>query len=128
MVFNFGDIVYDALVEAVGGEIDVYPLVNPDENGKLPFIVYRRSGYSPDYSKGLYAKIDTYYYSIAIVSDKYKDGIEIGDKVINAIMALTGKSIDGKHIQSAEVTNATESVGDDILFVQDIDFQIKITR
>lgn len=128
MVFNLGDIIYDTIVAAVEGKVKVYPLINTDENGKLPFIAYRRSGYSPDYSKNLYSGIDTYSYSIAVVSDKYRDGVELADKVINAIMALTGKEVDGKFIQSAEIFNATESVGDDILFVQDLDFTIKITR
>ena len=128
MVFNIGNIIYNTLVEATEGKLPVYPLINTDENSKLPFIVYRRMGYSPEYSKNLYSKIDTYDYSIAIVSDKYNEGVEVADKVINAIMALTGKEIDGKFIQSSEVTEATETVGDDILFIQDVDFQIKITK
>lgn len=128
MVFNLGDIIYETLVQAVEGKYKVYPLINTDENGKLPFIAYRRSGYSPQYSKNLYSGIDTYSYSIAVVSDKYKDGVDIAEKVIDAIMALTGTEVDGKFIQGAEITNATESVGDDILFVQDLDFEIKITR
>lgn len=128
MVFNLGDIIYDTLVQAVEGKYKVFPLFNTDENGKLPFIAYRRSGYSPQYSKNLYSGIDTYSYSIAVVSDKYKDGVDIAEKVIDAIMALTGTEVDGKFIQGAEITNATESVGDDLLFVQDLDFEIKITR
>lgn len=128
MVFNLGDIIYETLVQAVEGKYKVYPLINTDENGKLPFIAYRRSGYMPQYSKNLYSGIDTYSYSIAVVSDKYKDGVDIAEKVIDAIMALTGTEVDGKFIQGAEITNATESVGDDILFVQDLDFEIKITR
>lgn len=128
MVFNIGNIIYNTLVEATEGKLPVYPLINTDENSKLPFIVYRRMGYSPEYSKGLYSLIDTYNYSIAIVSDKYNEGVEVADKVINTIMALTGKEIDGKFIQSSEVTEATETVGDDLLFIQDIDFQIKITK
>lgn len=128
MVFNIGNIIYNTLVEATEGKLPVYPLINTDENSKLPFIVYRRMSYSPEYSKGLYSLIDTYDYSIAIVSDKYNEGVEVADKVINAIMALTGKEIDGKFIQSSEVTEATETVGDDILFIQDLDFQIKITK
>lgn len=128
MVYNIGNIIYNTLVEATEGKLPVYPLINTDENSKLPFIVYIRSGYSPEYSKGLYSLIDTYDYSIAIVSDKYNEGVEIADKVINAIMALTGKAVDGLNIQSAEIFNATETVGDDILFIQDLDFQIKITK
>lgn len=128
MVFNLGDIIYTTLSTATSGQTPIYPLINTDENSKLPFIVYRRMGYFPEYSKSLYSLSDTYTYSIAIVSDKYKEGVDIAENVINAMMALTGKEIDGKFIQSSEVTNATETVGDDILYVQDVDFQIKITR
>ncbi len=128
MVFELGDIIYDTLTEATSGTVGVYPVIQTNENGKLPFIAYRRSGYEPSYTKDLYSKIDTYYYSIAVVSDVYKEGVEIADNIINALIALTGQEVDGKHIQGVQITNATEAAGEDVLFVQDLDFMIKITR
>lgn len=128
MVFNIGDIVFDTLKEATSGKVGVYPIIQTDEKGKLPFIAYRRSGYDPAYTKDLYSKIDTYYYSIAVVSDVYKEGVDLADNIINALIALTGKEVDGKHIQGVQLTNAVETAGEDVLFVQDLDFMIKITR
>lgn len=125
---KIGDIVYNAINEAVDGKIKVYPLIQTDENGCLPFIVYRRSGFAPSYTKDLYCKVDDYFYSIAIVSDIYKVGVDLVDKVIDSLTSLTGQTINGKNIGSVQVTNASEICGEDVLFVQNVDFQIKITK
>lgn len=128
MVFNIGDMIYSTLVEEFNGEVKVYPLINTDERSKLPFICYRRSSYMPEYTKDLYSFIDVYHYEVSVVSDDYKEGINLADRAINALMALNGKSFEGKYIQSLEVTNAEETVTEDVLFVQSLDFDIRITK
>lgn len=128
MNFNIGDTIYSTLNAEFDGKVKVYPLINTDENAKMPFICYRRSSYLPEYTKNLYSLIDTYHYQISVVSDVYKEGIGIADRVINALMALTGTAVDGKSIQSFEVVNAEETVTEDVLFVQSLDFDIKITK
>lgn len=120
--------IYSTLVEEFNGEVNVYPLINTDERSKLPFICYRRSSYMPEYTKDLYSFIDVYHYEVSVVSDDYKEGINLADRAINALMALNGKVFDGKHIQSLEVTNAEETVTEDVLFVQSLDFDIRITK
>ena len=128
MLFNIGDVIYDTLTAAYSGQTAVYPIIQTDENGKLPFVAYRRTAYEPAYTKDLYSKIDTYYYSIGVVSDIYKEGVELSDKAIDALISLIGTEVNGKLIQDVKITNATESAGEDLLFIQDLDFEIKIKK
>lgn len=128
MNFNLGDTIYSTLDGEFEGKVKIYPIINTDENAKLPFIAYRRSGYLPEYTKDLYSLLDTYHYQISVVSDVYRKGIEIADRVINSLMALTGTAVDGKIIQSCEVVNADESATEDVLFVQTLDFDIRISK
>lgn len=128
MLFNIGDIIYDTLTNAFSGKVGVYPIIQADENGKLPFVAYRRSAYEPAYSKDLYSKIDTYYYSVGVVSDKYKEGVDIAEEAINALMSIIGTEVNGHLVQDVKITNATETAGEDLLFVQDLDFAIKVKK
>lgn len=109
------DILSSALAENVKGKI--FPLVAP-ANTTFPFIVYRRSGYSPNGNKDIQSEI--VFIELAVITTEYAESVEIANKVADILQAASSENID-----EITVTNIFEEYISDS-FVQKINISVKI--
>lgn len=92
-MIKIGETIYNILstdtdVTALVGN-KIYPIV-ADVNTSFPFIVYRKSSYTPSYTKdGISSKSATV--EIVIASNTYNLGADIAEKVFKAISAADKK-------------------------------------
>lgn len=83
----------------------IFPLVAV-EGTTFPFLVYRRSGYTPVSNKDLEDEIVTV--EIAILSDKYETSVDVADAV------LTGLHGSNEEIDRVKIIGTSEEFSDDI--------------
>lgn len=93
----------DTVAELLTGKI--FPLVAV-EGTTFPFLVYRRSGYTPVSNKDLEDEIVTV--EIAILSDKYENSVDVADAV------LTGLHGSNEEIDRVKIIGTGEEFSDDI--------------
>lgn len=93
----------DTVAELLTGKI--FPLVAV-EGTTFPFLVYRRSGYTPVSNKDLEDEIVTV--EIAILSDKYENSVDVADAV------LTGLHGSNEEIDRVKIIGTSEEFSDDI--------------
>ena len=92
-MIKIGETVYnilsndEAVTDLVGNKI--FPLV-ADINTTFPFIVYKKTFYTPEYTKDGISK-KTSQIEIIIASDKYNISVDLADKVFKAISAKDRK-------------------------------------
>lgn len=101
----------------------IFPLV-ATEKTTFPFIVYKRvqTKDNPDTKDRLLCNFISSI-TISIVSDKYEDGLNIADNVINSLVNFKGE-IAGFDIKRIVIDNSDEEYSDDA-YVQNITFNIK---
>lgn len=99
----------------------IFPLI-ADINTTFPFIVYKRTGITPAYTKDRYSANDTVTIEIVIASDRYNDAVEIADLVR---VALQGKqqAYSNIEIQDIRLVSADEDFIEDT-FIQTLIFNI----
>ena len=68
--------------EKVGSKI--YPLI-VEESTTFPFIVYKRTNISPNYTKGSYSVNESVTVDVVIASKDYTDTVELADYVRDAL-------------------------------------------
>lgn len=97
----------------------VYPLIAP-ENTVGDFILYKRESYSKHWAKaGVYE--DDCTVAITIVSDNYDSGLDLAEKVDNALVGR--HTVDGSQIQ-IDLVDSTESF-EDLKYIEVLLFSIK---
>jgi hypothetical protein len=91
MSLQIGKAIYELLHSnaAVEAKVQdkVYPLV-ADKSTTFPFIVYKRTGVVPAYTKDRYSTNEYVTVEVIIASENYNETVEIADLVR---MALEGK-------------------------------------
>ncbi len=91
MSLQIGKAIYDILhsnTDIVAKLQDkIFPLIS-EQNTTFPFIVYKRTGIIPAYTKDRYSANDSVTVEIVVASEKYNESVEIADLVR---LALEGK-------------------------------------
>lgn len=99
----------------------IFPLIS-EHNITFPFIVYKRTGIVPAYTKDRYTANESVTMDIIIASDKYNETIEIADLVR---LSLEGKKglYSGIQIEDVRLLSADEDFIEDT-YIQTITFNI----
>lgn len=110
----------EELNESIHGRI--YPIIGLPGT-EYPFILYCRTGVSPDGSKDYVSEQDETTVVVSIISDRYEESIELADLVQNVLQ--TGQtSIEGIEISEIRLTGFDEEFQDDA-FIQNLTFNIE---
>lgn len=117
--FKIGSEIRDILSSALGENVKakIFPLVAP-ANTTFPFLVYRRSGYSPNSDKDFQGEI--VFIELAVITTEYAESVEIANKVADILQAYKSENVD-----EITVTNIFEEYISDS-FVQKINISVKI--
>lgn len=117
--FKIGSEIRDILSSALGENVKakIFPLVAP-ANTTFPFLVYRRSGYSPNSDKDFQSEI--VFIELAVITTEYAESVEIANKVADILQAYKSENVD-----EITVTNIFEEYISDS-FVQKINISVKI--
>ena len=104
---------------AVKNAVDtkVFPLI-ANAGTTFPFIVYRRSSYSPQSDKD--ALTESVYMEIAIICNNYEQSVSIANDVADVLLAYKSDNI-----EEIKVTNISEEFISDS-FVQKVNLQIDL--
>lgn len=104
---------------AVKNAVDtkVFPLI-ANAGTTFPFIVYRRSSYSPQSDKDVLN--ETVYMEIAIICNNYEQSVSIANDVADALIPY-----ESDNIEEIKVTNISEEFISDS-FVQKVNLQIDL--
>ena len=104
---------------AVKNAVDtkVFPLI-ANAGTTFPFIVYRRSSYSPKSDKDTLA--ETVYIEIAIICNNYEQSVSIANDVADVLLAYESDTI-----EEIKVTNISEEFISNS-FVQKVNLQIDL--
>lgn len=95
----------------------VFPLI-ANAGTTFPFIVYRRSSYSPKSDKDTLT--ETVYIEIAIICNNYEQSVSIANDVADALIPYKSDNI-----EEIKVTNISEEFISDS-FVQKVNLQIDL--
>lgn len=98
-------------------ETKVFPLI-ANAGTTFPFIVYRRSSYSPQSDKDTLS--ESVYIEIAIISNYYEQSVNIANDVADALIHYKSDNI-----EEIKVTNISEEYISDS-FVQKVNLQIDL--
>ena len=125
MSLQIGKAIYEILhsnTEIVAKLNDkIFPLI-ADINTTFPFIVYKRTGIIPAYTKDRYSVNDTVTVEIIIASDKYNDAVEIASLVRVALQGKKG-TFSNIEIEDIRLVSADEDFIEDT-FIQTLTFNI----
>ena len=104
---------------AVKNAVDtkVFPLI-ANAGTTFPFIVYRRSSYSPISNKDVLN--ESVYMEIAIICNNYEQSVSIANDVADVLL-----SYESDNIEEIKVTNISEEFISDS-FVQKVNLQIDL--
>ena len=105
--------------EKVGSKI--YPLI-VEESTTFPFIIYKRTNITPNYTKASYAVNESVMVDIVIASKDYIDTIELADYVRDALEGRRG-NFSGIEINDIRMISADEEYIEDT-FIQNLTFDI----
>lgn len=105
--------------EKVGSKI--YPLI-VEESTTFPFIIYKRTNISPNYTKGSYSVNESVTVDVVIASKDYIDTIELADYVRDALEGRRG-NFAGVEINDIRMISADEEYIEDT-FIQNLTFDI----
>lgn len=125
MSLQIGKAIYDILhsnTDIVAKLQDkIFPLIS-EQGTTFPFIVYRRTGIIPAYTKDRYSVNDSVTVEIIVASEKYNESVEIADLVR---LALEGKrgTYSNIWIEDIRIVSADEDFMEDT-FIQTITFNI----
>ena len=104
-----------AVKNAVGTK--VFPLI-ANAGTTFPFVVYRRSSYSPQSDKDVLS--ESVYMEIAIICNNYEQSVSIANDVADALIQYKSDTI-----EEIKVTNISEEFISDS-FVQKVNLQIDL--
>ena len=103
--------------EKVGSKI--YPLIVEEST---PFIIYKRTNITPNYTKGSYSVNESVTVDVVIASKDYIDTIELADYVRDALEGRRG-NFAGVEINDIRMISADEEYIEDT-FIQNLTFDI----
>lgn len=110
----------EELTKLVGNKI--YPIIVEKET-TFPFIVYKRTNLTPEYTKDYHLK-DNVYIEITCVSDNYSESIDL--------VSIVRKILENKRDLAKGITNIIlESANEDFIddaYIQTINFKISINK
>ena len=117
--FKIGSEIRDVLSSALGDNVKkkIFPLIAP-ANTTFPFIVYRRSGYTPNSNKDFQSEI--VFIEIAVITTEYAESVEIANNIADTLQAASSENI-----EEITVTNIFEEYLSDS-FIQKINISVKI--
>lgn len=117
---TIGQYIFDKIKHLTNNK--VYPIIA--ENGTTyPFIVYTRDGVSSDSTKdGMF--METVYFSIKVVSNKYSETIETAD---NVRRCLTIQKDETNKVYDMRMTNISETFQEDS-YIQTLTFEAKLRK
>lgn len=117
--FKIGSEIRDILSSALGDNVKkkIFPLIAP-ANTTFPFIVYRRSGYTPNSNKDFQSEI--VFIELAVITTEYAESVEIANNIADILQAYKSENVD-----EITVTNIFEEYISDS-FVQKINISVKI--
>lgn len=102
----------------------IFPILSKKDT-KYPFIVYKRSGLVPAYTKDKYATEDTAFVDVIVIAEKYIDSVKIADLIRESLERKRGVFA-GLKIVDIRLVNSDED-GEDV-FVQGLSFEIIIEK
>lgn len=101
----------------------IYPLI-ANENTTFPFIVFKRSSFSVEYTKDGVLE-DTTQVDIITASDNYSDSVEIADIIRNTLELKKG-TFNNINIKECKLSSADEDYLENT-YIQTLSFTIKST-
>lgn len=99
----------------------VFPLIS-EHNTTFPFVVYKRTGIIPAYTKDRFSANDTVTVEIIVASDNYIEAVEIADLVRTTLEEKKG-AYSNIWIDDIRLVSADEDFIEDT-FIQTITFNI----
>lgn len=101
----------------------VFPIIAPSGT-EGDFILYRRTGVKPLYTKDRNSSGDTATVEILVVSDEYTRSVDIMNAVFVALQNKSGV-IEGIDIDRIQMVDSEEEFQDD-MYIQNMTFEIEI--
>ena len=118
---NIGKAIYTILQTSIDIDKKIYPLI-ADEGTTFPFIIYKRTGLTPESTKD--NTNENVSVEINIASSNYSESIDLAIKVRKALEHKKGTYSDIA-IQDIVIDDATEDYIEDT-FIQTLTFKIEL--
>ena len=118
---NIGKAIYTILQTSIDIDKKIYPLI-ADEGTTFPFIIYKRTGLTPESTKD--NTNENVSVEINIASSNYSESIDLAIKVRKALEHKKGTYSDIA-IEDIIIDNATEDYIEDT-FIQTLTFKIEL--
>lgn len=118
---NIGKAIYTILQTSIDIDKKIYPLI-ADEGTTFPFIIYKRTGLTPESTKD--NTNETVSVEINIASSNYSESIDLAIKVRKALEHKKGTYSDIA-IEDIVIDDATEDYIEDT-FIQTLTFKIEL--
>lgn len=118
---NIGKAIYTILQTSIDIDKKIYPLI-ADEGTTFPFIIYKRTGLTPESTKD--NTNENVSVEINIASSNYSESIDLAIKVRKALEHKKGTYSDIA-IEDIVIDDATEDYIEDT-FIQTLTFKIKL--
>lgn len=118
---NIGKAIYTILQTSIDIDKKIYPLI-ADEGTTFPFIIYKRTGLTPESTKD--NTNENVSVEINIVSSNYSESIDLAIKVRKALEHKKGTYSDIA-IEDIVIDDATEDYIEDT-FIQTLNFKIEL--
>lgn len=118
---NIGKAIYTILQTSIDIDKKIYPLI-ADEGTTFPFIIYKRTGLTPESTKD--NTNENVSVEINIASSNYSESIDLAIKVRKALEHKKGTYSDIA-IEDIVIDNATEDYIEDT-FIQTLTFKIEL--
>ena len=127
MNVGVGKYIYEALTANHPG-IEISPVVippNPDDptGSQLTYIVYRRTGCSPEYTKDLFTGNIEHYYTLLIADSDFTNAVNIAEQVINTMLAISYKEFPDMKFKQVKLVDLQDDFIDGI-YTQTLQFEI----
>lgn len=118
---NIGKAIYTILQTSIDIDKKIYPLI-ADEGTTFPFIIYKRTGLTPESTKD--NTNENVSVEINIASSNYSESIDLAIKVRKALEHKKGTYSD-MAIEDIVIDDATEDYIEDT-FIQTLTFKIEL--
>lgn len=118
---NIGKAIYTILQTSIDIDKKIYPLI-ADEGATFPFIIYKRTGLTPESTKD--NTNENVSVEINIASSNYSESIDLAIKVRKALEHKKGTYSDIA-IEDIVIDDATEDYIEDT-FIQTLTFKIEL--
>lgn len=127
MKVSIGQYIYSALSSISG--LTVYPVIADFNNATptTPFVVYQRTGCTPEYTKNLFTGSIRHSYAVTVADNDYTNTVTKAESVINAMLALSHKAKTGINFNQVQLVDLNEDFIEGI-YTQTLQFEINTTE